>query len=229
MPSLKSFFVLSALFCISMSSAAGAASASDSSRTPADSLQASAAADSLRRQLLPETLSPGEHLLWGEHGLMRTEGGFPLTEESREREMGLRRGMLTAHQIGGFTTLALMIATVTLGQMTLDGHPRLGDYHGTLANVTIFSYAVTGSLALLTPPPLVRRNEWSTVSIHKGLAWIHVTGMILTPLLADGVAEHEHGDRTSPKVINRDKARIHQISGYITTAAFGAAMLVVTF
>src|SRR5260221_9996369 len=48
--------------------------------------------------LLPEVLSPGEHLMWGEHGLMRITGAFPLTEESREKEMSLRRAMLTVHQ-----------------------------------------------------------------------------------------------------------------------------------
>jgi hypothetical protein len=179
--------------------------------------------------LLPEVLSPGEHIMWGRHGLMRTTGFFPLTEESREREMGLRRTMLTVHQLAGFTTLAAMIATATYGQLTLNGYTSLGETHQTLAGITIGAYFFTAAMSLLSPPPLVRRNEWNTISIHKGLAIVHFTGMILTPLLADGVAMRERGSGTSKVTIDRDKAHIHQVSGYITTAAFAAAMAVVTF
>jgi hypothetical protein len=173
-------------------------------------------------------MSPGEKLMWGQNGLMRRIGAFPLTEESREKEMGLRRTMLTIPEIGGFITLASMLTTVVYGQLTLNGNLSLGSTHQAWAYATIWSYFTTASLSLLSPPPMVRRNEWNTVSIHKGLAFVHFTGMVLTPLLADGVAMHERGS-SSPDKINRDKARIHQISGYITTATFAAAMMVITF
>jgi hypothetical protein len=179
--------------------------------------------------LLPEVLSPGEHLMWGEHGLMRITGAFPLTEESREKEMSLRRAMLTVHQIGGFTTLAVMIATATYGQLTLNGYHSLGSTHMALADVTIGAYFFTAAMSLLSPPPMVRRKEWNSVSIHKGLAIIHFTGMILTPLLADGVAMKERGSGSSGLKIDHDKALIHQVSGYITTAALAGAMIAVTF
>ncbi|MDB5048568.1 MAG: hypothetical protein JWO30_1639 [Fibrobacteres bacterium] len=179
--------------------------------------------------LLPEVLSPGEHIMWGEHGLMRITGIFPLTEESRERELGLRRAMLTVHEVAGFATLAAMLATVTYGQLTLNGYTSLGGTHQTLAAVTIGSYFFTAAMSLLSPPPMVRRKEWNTVSIHKGLAIIHFSGMILTPLLANGVAMKERGSGTSQTTIDRDKAHIHQISGYITTVAFAGAMMAVTF
>lgn len=175
--------------------------------------------------LLPEIMGPGERLMWGEHGLMRLIGAFPLTEDSREREIRLRRTMLTAHEVGGFLTLASMIATVTFGQMTLNGREDLGETHETLAGVTIGSYFLTAALSLMSPPPMVRRKEWNTISIHKGLAFVHFTGMVLTPLLADEIA----GEGANQGRIDRDKARVHQVSGYITTAAFATAMLVVTF
>jgi hypothetical protein len=164
-------------------------------------------------------------MMWGEHGLMRLIGAYPLTEDSREREIRLRRTMLTAHEVGGFLTLASMIATVTFGQMTLNGREDLGETHETLAGVTIGSYFLTAALSLMSPPPMVRRKEWNTISIHKGLALVHFTGMVLTPLLADGIA----GEGGNQGRIDRDKARVHQVSGYITTAAFATAMLVVTF
>ncbi len=179
--------------------------------------------------LLPEILSPGEHLIWGEHGMMRRTGIYPLTLESREKELGLRRTMLTVHEVGGFVTLGAMLATVTYGQLALNGYTSLGSVHKTLASATIASYFLTAGLSLLCPPPLVRRKEWNTVSIHKGLAIVHFSGMILTPLLANGIASRDRGSGMSNVQINRDKARVHQISGYITTAAFASAMAVITF
>ena len=194
---------------------------------PADTSRAPNMA-AMKDPLLPEVMSPGERIMWGEKGLMRRIGAFPLTEESREKEMGLRRTMLTIHEIGGFATLAAMLTTVVYGQLTLNGNLSLGETHQAWATATIISYFTTASLSLLSPPPMVRRKEWNTVSIHKGLAMVHFTGMILTPLLADGIAQEERGS-TSPAKINRDKAHIHQISGYITTATFAAAMMVITF
>lgn len=167
--------------------------------------------------------------MWGEHGMMRWTGLFPLTEESREKELGLRRTMLTVHEIGGFITLGTMLTTVVYGQLTLNGYKSLGDTHKNWASATIASYFVTAGLSLLSPPPSIRRKEWSTISIHKGLALIHFSGMVLTPLLADGVAMNERGTGKTGLQIDRDKARIHQISGYITTVAFASAMAVITF
>ncbi len=179
--------------------------------------------------LLPVNLSPGEHILWGQHGLMRSIGAFPFTEESREKELSLRRTMLTIHETGGFITLGAMLTTVVYGQLTLNGYTSLGDTHELWAQATIWSYFLTASMSLLSPPPMVRRSEWSTVSIHKGLAIIHFSGMILTPLLAEGIAMEERGSGTNRDKIDRDKARIHQVSGYITTAAFAGALMVITF
>jgi hypothetical protein len=168
-------------------------------------------------RLLPEILGPGERMFWGEHGLMRTIGAFPLTEESRENELLLRRGMLTAHQVGGFITLISMLATVYYGQMILNGEDGYEEGKTTLAWTTVSLYSVTAALSLLSPPPLIRRKGWSSVSTHKALAWAHVTGMILTPVLGTMLDDRD------------DLRAFHQISGYATTAAFAAAMLVVTF
>ncbi len=179
--------------------------------------------------LLPKVLSPGEKLMWGEHGLMRWSGIFPLTEEARERELSLRRTMLTVHQIGGIVTLGSMIATAVYGQLTLNGYSSLGETHKTLAAITIGSYFTTAAMSLLSPPPMIRRNQWNTISIHKGLAIIHFTGMVLTPLLANNIADNERSGGKTNLQINHDKALVHQISGYITTVAFASALAVVTF
>jgi uncharacterized membrane protein len=147
---------------------------------------------------------------------MRSLAGLPLNEESREKEMGIRRTMLTLHQVGGYVTLASMIATAFAGQMIINGHESYEDIKAPLAWTTVGLYFTTASLALLTPPPVIRREGFSSLTIHKSLAWVHFTGMIITPILGTFI-EDEH------------KVRIfHQTSGYITTAAFAGAMLSIT-
>jgi hypothetical protein len=164
-----------------------------------------------------------ERGLWGETGLMRKIGiASPLTPEVRKHELGVRRTMLTAHQIGGFLTLGLMLTTDYFGQQYLNhGQRNMRDWHQTFLTATIISYSATGALAILSPPPLIRRDETSTTTIHKTLAWAHMAGMILTPILG--------------KLIERrgssyyQQAHLHQVSAYATTAIFTASMIVVMF
>ena len=161
--------------------------------------------------------------LWGEEGLFRKIGiASPLTMEVRKGELGLRRTMLTLHQIGGFVTLGLMGATDYYGQQVLN-HERRSDRntHQDLVMATITSYSLTGLLAVLSPPPLIRRDEISTTTIHKTLAWAHFAGMVLTPIL--GAAIHRRSSSFY------EQAHFHQVTAYITSAIFAASMIVITF
>jgi hypothetical protein len=161
-------------------------------------------------KLLPANISYMEKVMWGENGILRGIGLAPeLTADVRKSELGLRRTMLSAHQIGGFVTLGLMIATSYYGQRVIDGQRQLGETKQTLASLTVASYAITGLLSILSPPPFIRRdNENSTTTLHKTLAWLHVAGM---------------------REFNMSKAHVHQIAGYLTTAVFALSMAVVTF
>ncbi len=173
-------------------------------------------------KLLPNRMSLGEKILWGRNGLVHTLGiEPPLSPQERMGELKLRRDMLTAHQIGGFTTLALMYTADYFGQQVIDGHRKMGDIHQAFVAATIVSYAATGLLAVLSPPPLIRRNEVGTVTIHKTLAWIHLIGMIVTPIIGSTIRHH--------RVFNMDRAHFHQVAGYLTTAVLTAAMLVIVF
>src|ERR1035437_9142767 len=72
-------------------------------------------------KLLPDNISFGEKVFWGEHGVFRGLGiASPLTPEVRKHELAVRRMMLTMHQIGGFIALAAMIGTAYTGQRTID-------------------------------------------------------------------------------------------------------------
>ncbi len=180
-----------------------------------------------QRKLLPDNMSFMESALWGERGFMRTIGiASPLTPESRKSEIALRRTMLSMHQIGGYITLACMGAAVYYGQEILNGTSDIAKYrslknnHEAFVTATMITYSATALLSILSPPPLIRRDESSTTTLHKTLAWIHVAGMVLTPILGS-MLEHSSNYESA--------ARFHQYSAYITTAVFATSMIVMTF
>jgi hypothetical protein len=177
-------------------------------------------------KLLPDKISWGEKLFWGENGVFRGLGiASPLTSESRKHELQVRRTMLTMHQIGGFVTVAAMLGTVWAGQRTID-NPRnkaLRSAHQELVTATIITYSLTGLLSVLSPPPFIRRDDEGTTGIHKALAWVHFAGMIITPILA-----HYIGNIRSSNT-SMNSAHIHQYAGYLTTAVFTASMIIMTF
>ena len=173
------------------------------------------------RRLLPNNMSWMEKGLWGETGFLRSSGlAAPLTPESRTSELSLRRGMLVAHQIGGFVTLAFMASAAYAGQKIIDGNSGYRPYHQAFVAGTIASYSVTGLLSILSPPPMIRRDEFSTTTLHKTLAWIHAAGMIITPIL---------GSMISRRASDTQKEHIHQLSGYITLTTLTASLITVTF
>ena len=199
-------------------------------------IQQSAQSDSLfpapKPRLLPANISFMEKGLWGEDGILRTTGiASPLTPRARMSELRLRRAMLTAHQIGGFLTLTSMIATVYYGQKSLND-PNSGqrndpyrNKHQLFVTTTITLYSATGLLAVLSPPPLIRRDEFSTTTLHKTLAWVHFLGMVVTPILGGTILKRGPIGR----YVDLNQARFHQITGYVTVSALAASMIVVTF
>lgn len=174
-----------------------------------------------RHPLLPSNISILESTVWGEDGLLRSTGiAPPLTPDERRAELQLRRTMLSIHQIGGFVTLGLMASTVYYGQLVYNGDRQYLRTHKTLVAATILSYTTTGLLALLSPPPYIRRDEVSTITVHKWFAWLHITGMIVTPIVG-GMLRHS---------MNYNQlAKLHLISGYVTLGALTGAMVSVTF
>jgi hypothetical protein len=85
--------------------------------------------------------------------------------------------------------------------------------------VTIGTYFLTAAAALLAPPPLIIRKNWNNIKTHKLLAYLHFTGMILTPILAPHLAGHSYGQQ----------GQFHQVSAYITTALYASAIIVLKF
>lgn len=167
--------------------------------------------------LLPQNISFIENVLWGKSGLFRSIGiTSTLTPEQRQKELGWRRTFLTLHQTSGLITWGLMAGSVALGQLWLDGKLDSPVWHRRLVYSTISTYSITALLAIITPPPFERRDEFSSISFHKLAGWIHFAGMIATPIL---------GRITRSSNDYYKSARLHQKVAYITFSVYSIAML----
>ncbi len=169
--------------------------------------------NSQEESLLPERMLLSQRLLWGEKGLFRKIGWAPLTPDMREKELALRRKMLTAHQVVGYATLAGMVAQGIIGGRLYNGEYRLYDTHKTMGNVVTALYFTDAGLSLLAPPPLINKKVkgWSSIKAHKALATVHLSAMIATQALAEV-----------------DK-KAHKTAAYTAFGAYAAAMVVMKF
>ncbi len=189
-------------------------------------------ANDIQQSLLPEGMGLIRRSLWGEKGAMRKFNYFELTTEKRERELIVRRRMLQTHQALGFVALGGMVGSCITGQIMIN--TRNGDtqefvksLHKTAITTTMVAYGATALLQLLAPPPvIIRKNKgWSNMKAHRTLAYLHFSGMVLTPI----AGQLMYGS-VSLKNDASDKLRnFHQVSGYITTALFAGAVIVMKF
>jgi hypothetical protein len=138
-------------------------------------------------KLLPESMIFTQRLLWGEKGLMRKTDLFSLSIENREREMKIRRGMLTAHQLIGYATLLGMIGQGITGVQLYNGNKRVEDLHESIGAFTTASYFTGAGLSLFAPPPLVsiKSKGLNSIKAHRWLATVHFSSMIATNLLSE--------------------------------------------
>lgn len=169
-------------------------------------------------QLLPESMMLTQEALYGEKGLLRISGIAPLTPEGRTNGLEVRRAMLVAHQVVGYSTLAATIATGVTGQMFYNGE-NIRDTHRMLAGITTLGYGISAMLSLTSPPPLTskRSEKWDTIDWHKTLAYLQATGMITTLVLSRKAREGGAWKQA------------HRISGVVTGVAFTAGVVVLMF
>ncbi len=163
--------------------------------------------------LLPERMLVTQKLLWGEKGLLRTTGIAPLSLEQRQKELKLRRIMLTTHQILGYTTLAAMVAQGIIGGKLYNGDYDLYKLHKDMGMVVNISYFTTAGLSLFTPPPLINKKikGFSSIKAHKTLATVHLSAMVVTNIYKD-----------------RDRD-IHKTAAYTAFGSYALAILVFKF
>tara|TARA_B100000886_G_scaffold299474_1_gene228029 strand:- start:241 stop:870 length:630 start_codon:yes stop_codon:yes gene_type:complete len=164
--------------------------------------------------LIPTRMIFTQRALWGNKGLLRKFGIFPLNVEQREKELKLRRSMLKIHQIIGYLTLAGMVTQGFLGGKLYNNWERgLYNTHKTVGNLTSISYFTGAGLSLFAPPPLINKKSkgLSSIKAHKYLASVHFSAMLAT------------------NVFKKSNKQIHKISAYTAVGSFAAAVLVFKF
>jgi hypothetical protein len=135
-----------------------------------------------------------------------------------------RTHMLKIHQrLGLFTTVPL--AATVVASMFAGGRQesRTGrNVHAALGAVTAGMYWTSASFAIFAPKVKGTKSSGPT-RMHKMLAWVHGTGMVLTPVLG-AMAYHQLGQGQ----------RVHGIAGYhgavgiVTLSAYAAAIMSVS-
>jgi hypothetical protein len=141
--------------------------------------------DSSIRTLLPNHYLFTQKILWGENGLLRKTGSFPLTQEGRDREMDIRYRMNQLHQIAGLVSLAGMIGSGITGQRLYSGKDHSKSAHEAFVGLTNVSYVTSLGLGLFSPPAMKdRAGGLNALNIHKALSLVHIASMLTTNILA---------------------------------------------
>jgi len=172
------------------------------------------------RQTLDQTLSPaGGAPSVGDLGFGPNQAQGSAQDQAR---LDRRTHMLMMHQRLGLITTAPLVATlIASGGAAGKRSSATGrDIHGALGIVTAGMYFTTASYAIRAPkiPGTVTRGP-----IRKTLAWVHGTGMILTPVLgAMAYDQRSKGEKV------HGIASAHSGVAWITGIAYGAAIASVT-
>jgi len=196
-------FLLSVLFLSTLSSLA----------QQGDDLFALLENPSESEQLLPERMLITQRVLWGEKGLLRKTGIAPLSMEQRQKELKLRRTMLTTHQVLGYATLAAMVAQGIIGGKLYNGDYELYELHKDMATVVNVGYFTTAGLSLFAPPSLINKKVkgFTSAKAHKTLATVHLSAMVATNIYKDK---------------NRE---LHKAAAYTAFGSYAMAVLVFKF
>ena len=135
-----------------------------------------------------------------------------------------RTHMLKIHQRLGLFTTAPLAATVVAGLFAGGRQEsRTGrNVHAALGAVTAGMYWTSASFAIFAPKVKGAKSSGPT-RVHKMLAWVHGTGMVLTPLLG-AMAYHQlsQGQRV------HGIASYHGAVGVVTLSAYAAAIMSVS-
>ena len=165
-------------------------------------------------ELLPERMIFTQSLLWGKKGLLRKTGISELNLENRQKELRLRKSMLTAHQAIGYLTLASMIAQGIIGGKLYNGDESLRSTHNTMGKVVNIGYFTGAGLSLFSPPPLINKKKskgFDSIKAHKILATVHFSAMVATN-------HYKYRDK-----------KIHKAAAYTAFASYATAVIVLKF
>jgi hypothetical protein len=155
----------------------------------------------------------------------------PVQEQHQLHLAKVRRAMLGIHQAAGLSTLALLAATVVIGQLNYSdrfssqapGTARFEQAHAAVAFSALGGFAATGLLGLLAPVPYDEPRHFDTITVHKIFMGAATLGMTSEMGLGIYAASHEGvGDQ-------RSIAQAHQVIGYTTLALMAAGAVTLLF
>ncbi|HVR07042.1 MAG TPA: hypothetical protein VMW75_03275 [Thermoanaerobaculia bacterium] len=135
-----------------------------------------------------------------------------------------RSHMLKIHQRLGLITTVPLVATIFSGGLAGGRSTSSSgrDLHAGLGALTATLYMTTAYYAVFAPK-LPGTEVRGPIRLHKALAWIHGTGMILTPILgAIAFDQKNRGEKI------HGIASAHGAVGAVTAAAYGLAILSVS-
>ncbi len=154
--------------------------------------------------------------------------GFPSSEtQGNAKEQALlnrRSHMLHIHQDLGLITMIPLVATVVSGGFAggRASHTGARELHAILGTATAALYGATAYYAIAAPK-IKGVKKKGPIRLHEAMAWIHMPGMILTPILgAMAYSQRSKGERV------HGIARLHGEVAIITLAAYTIALLSVT-
>jgi hypothetical protein len=135
-----------------------------------------------------------------------------------------RSHMLKTHQRLGLITLAPLVATLAVSNGAAGRHSTASgrDLHMALGVTTVGLYFTSASFAIFAPkiPGTTVRGP---IKLHRALAWVHGTGMVLTPILgALAYQQLNNGERV------HGLAKAHGTVAIVTSAAYGLSIAAVS-
>jgi hypothetical protein len=137
-----------------------------------------------------------------------------------------RTHMLKIHQRMGLITAVPMLAALITSANAGEGGGNSGrNVHVVLGASTAAMYFGTAYFAIRAPR-IAGTETRGPIRLHKALAWIHGTGMILTPILG-AMADSQRNNKTHGDDVH-GIASAHGAVAIITASAYGAALLSVS-
>lgn len=129
-----------------------------------------------------------------------------------------RRFYLRQHQIWGLVSVAALGATILSA-----GEGSLPPEHPYLAGITFASYAAAAYTAFMAPE-LPHGDEYGGTLWHRRLLWIHLPGMILTPILGYIAAKKVEDGKARDGI-----EKYHSAVAYTTGATLALSAIMVSF
>lgn len=135
-----------------------------------------------------------------------------------QRTLEDRRFYLRQHQVWGLISVGLLGAAILTA-----GEGDLPPEHPYFAGLAVASYGAAAYTSLMAPE-LPHGKEYGGSAWHRRLVWVHLPGMILTPILGYLAAKKlDKGEKLDgPEQYHKDVA-------YVTAATLAISAITVSF